>query len=186
VKRRAQSANLTSAVLLAIVLVTCSISGLAAGVYARHLGERLAAATKTVSAPASSATSRAASTATSVPLATATVTPQSAGAVAFVLTVSSSPNTLSAGQSFNVSVTALTQNGGAAVVGLRCFMRAPTDGRAPLFQNWPTPQITDANGRATWNLVAPQVASGLYGVEVVAYGVNSYNYFADTFVTIGS
>lgn len=63
-------------------------------------------------------------------------------------------------------------------------MRAPTDGRPPLLSGWPPPQITGANGQAAWNLTTPQVAPGTYGVEVVAYGANSYHYYADAFVTI--
>jgi hypothetical protein len=180
-----QATNLTSAVLVAVVLVACSISGLAAGVFAGHLGDLRAAASHNAPAPASSHTPPAAATATPVPEATATATPRPAGNVAFVLSVSSSPQVLPAGQSFTVTVTALTPQGGAAIGGLQCFMRAPSDGRTPLFQEWPPSQVTGSNGQATWrNLTAPQVAPGTYGLEVVAYGANSYYRYADTFVTI--
>lgn len=63
-------------------------------------------------------------------------------------------------------------------------MRAPTKAHTPLFQDWPPPKITDANGQATWNLIAPQISPGLYGVEVVAYGTNSYNYYVDALMTV--
>ena len=181
-KRNGQRANVTSAVLIAVVLVACSISGLAAGVYARHLGDSLAAAT--IRTPVSSRTPPSAPTATLVPAATATATTQPVENVLFNLSASASQGTLSSGQRFTVTVTAAAKNGGAPVAELKCYMRAPTDGRAPLFQDWPTPVITGADGQATWNLTAPQVAPGLYGMEVVAYGTNSYSYFADTFVTI--
>lgn len=182
-KRNGQRANVTSAVLIAVVLVACSTSGLAAGVFARHLGDSLAGATGTASV--SSRTPPSASTATPVPEATATVTIQPAENVLFTLSASVSPGTLSSGQHFIVAVTAVTRDSRKApVAGLQCFMRAPTDGRAPLFQDWPTPVITGTDGQATWNLTAPQVAPGTYGVEVVAYGPNSYSYYADTFVTI--
>ncbi|MGH2517094.1 MAG: hypothetical protein ACRDHP_15700 [Ktedonobacterales bacterium] len=172
-----------SAALIAIVLIACSMSGLAAGVYARHLGDPLAVAT-TGPRPAPSQTPLPAVTATPVAQATATTTPQSAVAVEFALSVSVSPTVLSVGETFTITVTAVARHGGAPVAGLQCFMRAPSSGRAPLFQDWPPPQVTAASGQATWQLTAPQQSPGLYGVEVVAYGTNSYNYYADSFVTV--
>lgn len=179
-----RSSNRMSAVLIAIVLVACSVSGLAAGVYARRLGDSFAVAATTTPPLAASRTPLPA-TATSAPAAPATATPRPTGTGAFVLTVVSSPNALAPGQSVTITVTALTRDRSKApIAGLKCFMRAPSDGRAPLFQSWPPPVFTGANGVAAWNLTAPQVASGLYGVEVVAYGTNSYLYYADAFITI--
>lgn len=183
-KRKAQTTNLPSAVLIAVVLVACSLSGLAAGVFARQLGNPRAATSHNTPASASSHTPLPTTTATPVPEATATIMAQPAGSVAFSLSASSSPRVLPAGQSFTVTVTALALQGGAALSGLQCFMRAPTDGRTPLFQEWPPAQVTGPNGQATWNLTAPQVAPGLYGLEVVAYGANSYSYHYDLSVTI--
>lgn len=185
-KRNARSANTLSAVLIAIVLVACSISGLAAGVYARHLGDRLASATATAPASAASHTPHLHATATAIiaPIPTTTPTVQHTETAPFILKASAVPSSLTSGQSFTITVLATSQHGAAPVPGLTCYMRAPSDGRAPLFQTWPPQAITDANGQATWNLAAPQVASGPYGVEVVAYGANGYNYYSDTFVTI--
>lgn len=182
-KRNGHRANVASAVLIAVVLVACSISGLAAGVYARHLGDSLVAGTGT--ATVSSHSPPSAPTATPAPAVTATTTIQPAENVLFILSASASPRTLASGQNFTITVAAVTRDSGQVpVAGLQCFMRAPTDGRAPLFQDWPTPVTTGADGQATWNLTTPQVSPGTYGVEVVAYGPNSYSYHFDTFVTI--
>lgn len=182
-KHASQRNGPLSAILIAIILVACSMSGLAAGVYARHLGDTIS--TSTSKPPVSSnLTATARATATLSPPPTATITPQPANTTGFVLSASASPTTLSPGQSFSVTVTAVTGQGGAPIAGLQCFMRAPTKAHTPLFQSWPPPKITDATGQATWDLTTPQVSPGLYGVEVVAYGTNSYNYYVDALMTI--
>ena len=178
----ADRSRVLSAVLIAIVLISCSISGLAAGVYARHLGSANA---PRVPHPSPVSSLAAAATATpAVPTATATATPRPLGSTKFVLTTSASPALLPPGQSFTVTVTAVTLHGGAPVADLQCFMRAPTTNHPALFQDWPPPKTTDARGAATWTLTAPRVPPGLYGVEIVAYGADSYNYYADALVTI--
>lgn len=182
-KRASQRNGPLSAILIAIVLVACSMSGLAAGIFARHLGTAVAAGTS--KPPVSShltATPR--STATPAPAPTATLPSQPSSTTGFVLSASASPTALSPGQSFVVTVTAVTGQGGVPISGLQCFMRAPTKAHPPLLQSWPPPKVTDTSGQATWNLIVPQVSPGLYGVEVVAYGTNSYTYYVDALMTI--
>lgn len=185
-KRKAHSASVLGGVLIAIILIACSISGLAAGVYARHLSEPLAAGNTATSGSIASAshTPRPAPSATPIPTATARTIAQQPGNLPFFLAASASPASLAAGQTLTITIQASSQYGSAPVVGLTCYMRAPSDGRVPLFQTWPTPAVTGASGQATWTLTAPQVAPGPYGVEVVAYGANHFTYYSDAFITI--
>ncbi|MGZ3674917.1 MAG: hypothetical protein ACXVCO_11460, partial [Ktedonobacterales bacterium] len=94
---------------------------------------------------------------------------------------------LTPGQQFTVVVTALASDHVTPIAGLPCYMRARTDGTSPLFQQWPGPQVTDNDGRATWTLTAPQNSPGAYGFEVVAYGEHSWSYrYEVTLILTGS
>lgn len=172
--------------LLAFVLLACSLSGLAAGVFANQLahgGSRIdlglsgSQSTASASQSATKPTSTSAATATSVP----TIVAQPG----FTLKLTATPNVLKAGADFTATVVA-TSASGSPVVGLTCYLRAPEGNSrlAPLYDQWPPAAVTDTSGTAAWHLKAPQTNSGTYGIEVVAYGTNNYQYSWLVHVTI--
>jgi hypothetical protein len=168
---RAGSRSGLSILLIALILFACSLSGLAAGVYARSLAHRDVGGTSGPSSHGSHATS---ASHTPAPTATSTVVPTAVAAAGFTLTLTADPNVSAPGGSFTATVVA-TSASGSPVAGLTCYLRAP-EGMTPLYDQWPPAQVTSAQGIATWHLKAPQVSPGLYGIEVVAYGANGYHW----------
>jgi hypothetical protein len=166
------------ATLIALMLVAFALSGFGAGLVTRTVaGDALSHAgslpTFTSHTPTQTPTSTSAPAGpTTTPSPIPTVIAQSG----FTLQAVSSAKSLSPGQQFTVVVTALASDHITPVAGLPCYMRARADGTPPLFQQWPGPQVTDNDGRATWTLTAPQNTPGAYGFEVVAYGQHSWSY----------
>ena len=68
--------------------------------------------------------------------------------------------------------------------GLSCVMGPPSHGRPALFQQWPGAQVTDAQGHASWSLVAPQVAPGYYVMAITASGQHDSGYLWEPGITI--
>ena len=151
------------------------MSGLAAGAATRlvtgdPLGRTsLPVATVTVAATTKTPTDVPNPAPTSI-LATATATPTVLPPAGFSLRAVVTPNILKPGAAFSVTTSVVGPDGVTPLAGIQCVMRAPTDGAAPLFQQWPTPQITDSAGKALWRLTAPSVAPGKYEIEVFAAG----------------
>jgi hypothetical protein len=169
-------------VIFAVILAVCSASGLAAGTFARgHVGDTPDTTTgpNGYTQPTPSA---APATPTPTDTPAATVVPTSA----FQVGTSIAPSHIVAGGTLTVVAHVASKKGHMPLANVQCFMRAPHDGSAPLFSLWPAAAITNENGDAMWQLVAPQVAPGTYGVEVVAYGASGYYYYGDAQVTIGA
>lgn len=170
---------------IAVVLVLFCVSGLATGVLARSLSAPAAARTSAQSqtsrvAPAATLTTAAA---TPSPTTAPTATTAPVQATGFTFTMTTSPAQVAPGQDFTVTVTVLSA-AKAPLAGIQCFMRAPSDGSPSLFQDMPTPQISNDQGEAVWNLQAPAVSPGTYRIEVIAYGSDSYQYFAYAHLTV--
>lgn len=164
--------------IIAIVLVLCCVSGLATGVLAQSLSGQTQAAITTLTPPgghpaATTAPAQAAPSPTPSPTVPQTIVQ----ATGFSFSVAASPAQVAPGQQFTVTVTVLSA-ANAPLPGIQCFWRAPSDGSPSLFQDMPTPQVSNANGQAIWNLTAPAVSPGTYRIEVIAYGSHSYEYHA--------
>lgn len=166
---------------VALTLVLCAASGLAAGSFSRKVVDAFGRL-DTGAGVAASPTQHATHTATPSP--SATLVPTVVAASGFSLSAVVTPSQLTPGQQFTVVVSAVARDGVTPVSGLQCFLQAPSNGRQPLFAQWPSPTGTDATGRATWTLTAPQVTPGRYGLEVIAYGDHQYWFHSDPFVTV--
>ena len=165
---------------VAIVLVLCAISGLAAGGIARGLSPTGRAITPTHTPTKSAAPS---SATTGAPQATNTVPPPTLPNSPFTLTLAVTPRTASPGQALLVTVTARNDADGVPVRGLSCSLREPRDGAQPLTQTWPAPAITGSDGTATWQLSAP-AAPGHYELEVYAQGQRGLYDMYDTSIVV--
>lgn len=157
-----------------IILLACSATGMLAGAFAHTLANKQAFGAPS-NGPVISGTSPrgALATATSLPIATNSP-PAASTATNFLLNIMLSSKSLSTGETFTVTVIATAS--GAPVAGLPCTLRSPLNGPPGLFSTWPSPAITDANGRATWTLTVPSVAPGSYAIEVDAIGGRSYEF----------
>lgn len=184
-KRESKTGRTLNGWVVATLLVLCCVSGLATGVLARSLSGQAAAQAGTRSTVGG--TSRPATTAaagvTPSPTLSPTTTTAPVQATGFSFSVTTSPAQVAPGQAFTVTVTVLS-SAKAPLAGIQCFMRAPSDGSPSLFQDMPTPQVSNADGQAIWRLQAPAVASGTYRVEVIAYGSNAYQYHAYAHLTV--
>jgi hypothetical protein len=186
VKRHNQTVGPWPVAAMVGLLLLCSVSGLAAGVYARSTRSALGGSMLgSLFSPGTTAGPGGTASGTPTPSPTPTVPAVPATVTGFQIVVAA-PASIAAGQQFTVTATATLPgtHGGTPVPNLECFMRAPTPQRTPLLQEWPAPTYTDASGRATWTLIAPQVAPGSYGIEVVAYGTGKYFYYGDAYITV--
>lgn len=166
-------------ILSAVVLVAFALSGLAAGTVAGTLARGAGAQTPgTVTGGARSspaATGNEAPTRTPV----STVVP----AVGFSFFAVATPSAVQPGDHFTVELTAVDISK-RPLAGLSCVMGPPNHGRPSLFKQWPGAQVTDAQGHASWSLVAPQVAPGYYVMAITASGQHDSGYLWEPGITI--
>lgn|SRR5690242_4868181 len=166
--------------LAAVVLVAFALSGLAAGTLAGALARGAGAhvpGTVTGGTGSPSAASGATPTRTTVP----TVIP----APGFSFIAVARPSAVQPGDHFTVELTAVDDHK-RPLAGLSCVMGPPNHGRPALFQQWPGAQVTDAQGHASWSLVAPQVAPGYYVMAITASGQHDSSYLWEPGITIQS
>lgn len=177
-------------VALAILLLACTVSGLAAGAGTRRLVDsaRFGAVSGTQGTHATGsigpATTPAASASPGGGLPTATLSPQLTG---FSLSEQVSPTAVKVGQQFSVVATVTAYNSGTPLGGIRCTLGPPAivKGSGPsLFTRWPQPVLSDSQGKATWVLQAPNVSAGPYQLVVLATGTHGYYVYAEYPVTI--
>ena len=185
-RREAGSGRTLNGWLVAAVLALCCVTGLATGVLARSLSNNPAVRppgfTSGGTGGATAATTAAAAASPSAALTpSATVVPVQA--TGFTFSVATSPAQVAPGQAFTVTVTVVSATK-APLAGIECFMRAPSNGSPSLFQDMPTPQVSNADGEAIWNLQAPAASPGTYRIEVVAYGSSKYFYFGYAHLTL--
>jgi len=177
--------------LLVIVLAASSALGLLAGTLTHTLTGTAQIAPTTSVTPAGSRQPGAAATntpppASASPTATSATVTTAPITTAFTLSIHAQPSQGVPGQDITILVTAQSRDTGAALAGLTCFLRGPTQGGKPLLQDWPTPAVTDDSGQAHWTVIIPQEAPGAYRVETVAQLSNNYSYYAYTTVTVTS
>jgi len=166
----------------AIILLACAATGMLAGTFAHTLASGLAGGTAP-SGPVVSGTPPASSHATATQALNGTEAPGAVStATGFILSITASSRTLSAGDTFTITVVATTN--GAPLAGLACVLRAPMSGPPGLLSTWPAPTTTNASGQATWTLTAPSTAPGTYGIEVDAVGGHHYEFHRYTTVQL--
>ncbi|HEX6542728.1 MAG TPA: hypothetical protein VF040_13315 [Ktedonobacterales bacterium] len=171
-----------STIMVAIILVACSASGLLAGISAHALATGLGARFGP-SGPVISGTPPSHASATATVTSDATATAIAANmATNFMLSVTVSPRELAPGDTFTVTVQATSND--APVSGLSCTLRAPTSGPAGLFDTWPAPVTTNDSGEAVWTLTVPSVKSGTYAIEADAVGAHHYEFHRYVTVTV--
>jgi hypothetical protein len=164
--------------LAAVVLVAFALSGLAAGTLAGTLVRGAGAQVRgtVTGGPGSPPATTGGPTPTRTPL--PTVIP----AEGFSFIAAATPSAVQPGDHFIVELTAI-DGAKRPLAGLSCVMGPPSDGGKALFQHWPGAQVTDAQGHASWSLVAPQVAAGRYVMEITASGQH-FDSKWDTGITI--
>jgi hypothetical protein len=171
-------------IVVGILLLACTVSGLAAGVGARRVvdnsgfgpisgtgpGTQGNHATSSVSPD----TTPAGSASAGGGLPTVTASPQSTG---FTLSAQVSPTAVTVGQQFSVTVTVIANDGTTPLGGVRCTLGPPGNGRGSgpaLFSHWPGPVVSDSQGEGSWTLQAPNVPAGRYQLVVSATGTHGY------------
>lgn len=184
-KREAGTGKTLSGWAMALLLVLCCVSGLAAGVLTSSLtgtaGTRVLGAT---SPGRGSPAATDASTVTPSPTSSVSASTRTPVlATGFTVSVDVSPAQVAPGATFTVTATVLSATS-TPIAGVQCYMRAPSDGSPSLYQDMPAPQFSDANGQATWTLVVPQVSPRTYRIEVIAYGSGKYFYFGYAHLTV--
>lgn len=162
-----------SILVAAIILLACSATGMLAGAFAHTLASNQSPGSSNTG-PVISGTPPGGPSATATPLVgneTPTIANSTTG---FILSITLSARTVSAGDT--LTVTAVATANGAPVSGLSCSLRAPTGGPPGLLSTWPAPATTDASGQAVWTITIPSVAPGTYGIEVDAVGSHHYEF----------
>ncbi len=174
-------------VVIGLVLLACTVAGLAAGVGARYLVDGLTLGDVSSGLHGQQSIS---ATRTAVPQPTTMPTPDlsetaTAGAefTGFTLSVSVSPEVVTAGKQFRVTATVVSA-GGAGLAGVPCTL-GPVSGGASLFTQWPPAKLSDAKGEVSWTLTAPPGASaGMYPLQVQGTGSLDYYYHVDVTVEV--
>jgi hypothetical protein len=169
----------TRPLIAALLLLLFALSGLGAGFASRTALDGFGSAGQ-AAAPTSMPTATVAETPT--PLATPTAA-QLLGPSHFTFKATAAPRTLVPGQAFTISAVLVAADGSTPVANVTCYLRAPDDS-APLFTPWPAPVQSDATGQAIWNLTAPQLAPGIYQIEVYAFGEHGWSFRYNTTVTL--
>ncbi len=153
---------------LAVAVVLCAVTGITAGLLTHGVVDALThTAARTATSPAQTAN---APTATVPPAGTVIPDP------GFSLSAVASPNTVAAGQHVTVTATIVAPDGVTPLAGVQITLQAPEQDLPGLLSQWPDPAISDAQGHVTWELTAPTVTAGTYGVEVRAMGAHKYSY----------
>jgi hypothetical protein len=172
-------------IVVGILLLACTVSGLAAGVGAHRLvnsagsgaisgtgpGTQGNHATSSVSPDTTPAASASAG-GDGLPTVTA-----SAQLTGFFLSAQVSPTAVTVGQQFSVTVTVTAHDGRTPLGGVHCTLGPPGNGRGSgpsLFSHWPAPVVSDPKGKAGWVLQAPNMPAGRYELVVSATGTRGY------------
>jgi hypothetical protein len=177
-------------VVVGILLLACTVSGLAAGVGAHRLvdsvgfGHISGTQGNHATGSVSPGISPAASASAGGGLPTVTVSPQSTG---FSLSAQVSPTAVKVGQQFSVTVTVIAYDGTTPLGSVRCTLGPPGNSRGSgpaLFSQWPKSVVSDSAGKVVWVLQAPNMPAGTYQLVVSATGTHGYFYFTVVLLTI--
>jgi hypothetical protein len=181
-------------IVVGILLLACTVSGLAAGAGARRvvdnsgfraiLGTGSGMQSKHATSSVSPATSPAASPSAGSGVPTVTASVQSTG---FKLAAQASPTTVTVGQQFSVTVTVTAHHSSTPLAGVPCALGPPGNGRGSgpsLFSHWPKSMVSDSVGKVVWTLQAPNMPAGTYDLVVSATGTDDYYVWAVVPLTI--
>jgi hypothetical protein len=158
---------LLSPALAGVVLAGFALSGLMIGILTHGVVASLSAGAQSTVPGARRTPTAVQPTPTSTPTVAVPDTP-------FALQLTVTPTHVRVGDTVSLEVVATFRGTASPVAELLCTLRAPEGGPAPLLASWPAPATTDAQGRASWQIVVPQLPAGRYGVEVSASGAHSY------------
>jgi hypothetical protein len=178
-------------IVVGILLLACTVSGLATGVGVHRLVNSTGFGGTGPGGPGNRATSSvspdttpAASASAGGSLSTVTASPQSTG---FGLSAQVSPEAVTVGQQFIVTATVTVYHSSTPLGGVRCTLVPPATvqrGGPSLFAHWPAPVVSDSQGMAVWVLKAPNVSAGSYQLVVLATGTHEYYVYAAVPLTI--
>ena len=169
--------------LIGLILLALTATGLAAGVGARRLVDAVAGYSSSGllgrgGSPTHTVVPQPSPSATPTTEPTATVAP-GGDASGFSLSPSVSPAEVTAGQPFTVTVKVIARNTTTLLSGVPCTL-GPGAGVDMLGSgHWPPTKLSSGKGTATWQLVAPNVAPGIYHMQITATGSLGYYYHVD-------
>ena len=174
---------------VALILVVCTATGLVAGVRTRQIINGLAQSSTFIPGGQGGSGTGTASTNGIVPTSSPkgnvlpTATPASGtGFTGFTLLVRVSPTVVAPGEQFTVIVTVIAKDRVTPLGGVLCTLGGSTS----LFAKWPAAVLSTVKGRAMWTLQAPNVPVGTYKLEVSANGTRGYFYYTVAFLQISS
>jgi hypothetical protein len=155
--------------LIFTLLALVALIGLLMGILTHALVRRQGSIAQIIASRTATVTANPATT----PTETATTQPRETATIAsvvghFQLSVTVSPKIVKSGQQVTITVTAFDPNSHAPIAGLPCLLRRPIDGSPPFLNVWPTSQMTNASGAASWILTAPTKTAGIYEIEAYA------------------
>jgi hypothetical protein len=175
-------------IVVGILLLACTVSGLATGVGVHRLvdsaglgGTNPGSQGNHASSTVGPDTTPTASVSPGGGLPTVTAGTQSTG---FSLSAQVSPTLVAVGRQFRVTVTVIAHDGKTPLGGVRCTLGPPGNGRGSgpsLFSQWPAAVVSNSHGTAVWVLQVPNVPAGTYQLVVSATGTREYY----TWVVIG-
>ena len=175
--------------LIGLILLAFTATGLAAGVGARRLVDAVGGynSSNLLGRGGNSLTHSVPPQPTPSPTATMEPTAEVApggDATGFSLSASSSPAELVAGKPFTITVTVISSDNSTLLSGVPCTL-GPGAG-VDLFGpgRWPPTTLSSRKGTATWQLVAPNVAPGIYIMQTTATGTHGYYTYVDFTVHI--
>lgn len=183
-QRRRTTGEPTALIFTLLALV--ALIGLLMGILTHTLARRQGAISRIILAQTATATTKPIITPTesATPQSTATaITPTTSVPGQFQLTVTVSPKIVKAGQPVTITVNAYEPNSHAAIPGLSCLLRKPIDGSPSFLSAWPSAQVTNASGAASWTLTAPTKATGIYEIEAYAK-TQDWSWKSDTTISL--
>ena len=183
-------------IVIGIILLACTVTGLAAGVGVRQLVNGAGFGVTSGTGPGKQdnhATGSTGPDVTAPPAASPTVggaglptVTASAQATGFQLSAQVSPTVVAAGQQFSVTVTVVAHDGRTPLEGVDCTLGPPPSGDdgPSLFTQWPRSAVSNSQGKAGWTLQAPSVHAGTYELQVQGTGTHGYFFYTLVFLTI--
>lgn len=172
---------------VALILLTCVITGLIAGAGTRQLVAGLVlhgSGTPSGIGARSTGTSSPGNAATTAPDPSPTIAGTLPPSLPGELQVQVSPTSVSQGQQFTITVTVLAKGSATPIEGVPCSIGAATTGGVQLFTDWPPAVISNAQGIATWTLQAPDVTPGRYSVKITATSPGGYYVYVVDYIVI--
>jgi hypothetical protein len=172
-----------SGMLIALILVLSSVTGLVAGVMTRQVASASAI-------PGSQqSTGSQHGCATQVSTSTSSATAALSSITPYKLVATMTPNRVKVCQPFQITVVARSSSGGSLpIAGVRCALVNPSEGPSDVgsaLQAAATPQVTDTTGQVSWTATfGSEVKAGQYQIDVRGGDGQSYHYTWHATVTV--